>query len=137
MSDPLAAPGVAIVYDGECPLCAAYTRRLRLEAAAAALRLIDARRDAALRRQLTAEGFDLDRGMVVTVDGVRYHGARAMNVLALMSGPSGLFNRLNHRLFANPVAARALYPALTAGRRVLLALLGRRPLDDAPSPNRS
>ena len=132
MSDPLPARGVAVIYDGECPLCAAYTRRLRLVAAAGEVHLFDARRNPDLRRRLGEEGLDLDRGMVVAVDGVRYQGADAMNVLAMLSGGSGVLNRLGYTVFRSATLARALYPALAAGRRLLLALLGRPPLGDRP-----
>jgi predicted DCC family thiol-disulfide oxidoreductase YuxK len=136
---PLPAAGVAVIYDGDCPLCAAYTRRIRLAAAAGEVHLIDARQDPDLRRQLALEGLDLDQGMVVAVDGLRFHGARAMHILALMSTASGAFNRLNYLMFRSPRVARAVYPLLVAGRRLLLAMLGRQALDNLPppSPNRS
>jgi predicted DCC family thiol-disulfide oxidoreductase YuxK len=132
VSDPLPGRGVAVVYDGDCPLCAAYIRRLRLVAAAGEVHLFDARRHPDLRRSLAGEGLDPDRGMVVAVDGVRYHGARAMHVLAMLSGGSGVLNRLGYRLFRSATLARLLYPVLAAGRRALLALLGRPPLGDRP-----
>lgn len=135
MKPAIAERGVTVIYDGDCPLCAAYTRRLRLVAAAGELVLIDAREDAALRRRLAAEGQDLDDGMLVVVDGVRYHGARAVHVLALLSSGNDVFNRINYRLFRSAPMARAIYPVLAAGRRVVFALLGRSPLGDPAPPS--
>lgn len=135
MRPAIAERGVTVIYDGDCPLCTAYTRRLRLVAAAGELVLVDAREDPTLRRQLAAEGYDLDSGMLVAVDGVRYHGARAVHVLALLSGDHDVFNRVNYRLFRSAPVARAIYPVLAAGRRVVLALLGRSPLGDAAPPS--
>jgi predicted DCC family thiol-disulfide oxidoreductase YuxK len=40
----LPSAGIVIVYDGDCPLCQAYVRRLRLKETAGSVRLMDARR---------------------------------------------------------------------------------------------
>jgi hypothetical protein len=46
-------------------------------------------------------------------------------MLALLSTPSGVFNRVNGRIFSHPRLARALYPVLRAGRNSLLRILNR------------
>ena len=113
-----------IYYDGECPFCTRYVRLLRLSRVEE-VALIDLRERPALRKELQAEGFDLDSGMVVEQDGRRLGGADAINALALLSTPSDALNRLNRALLASPLAARIIYPLLRMGRWLVLFLLGR------------
>jgi len=121
--------GITVVYDGDCPLCDAYVSRMRLQEAAGRLRLVDAREEPELVDRLQRQGYRLDEGLLIRIDSQYFHGAAAMNVLALMSSRSGWFNRLNYRMFRSRRMAALLYPILVSGRRALLWLLGRKPLD--------
>ncbi|MGI1661108.1 DCC1-like thiol-disulfide oxidoreductase family protein [Palleronia sp. KMU-117] len=134
-SDPLADPlapareGPLVVYDGECPFCAAYVRMTRLRESAGPVTLVDARAGGhPVLDEIRGQGLDLDRGMVVKMDGRLYHGDAAMTALALMTTPSGLFNRTMRALFRRPGLARVIYPPMVAGRNLTLRLLGRRPI---------
>lgn len=124
---------VTVYYDGECPFCSEFVRLLRLRESVGAPELVNLRDATAARTELEAQGFDLDRGMVADISGVRYGGADALNALALLTTPSGLFNRATAVLFSSPVLARIVYPIMRAGRNATLTLLDRRPLrpDDA------
>jgi predicted DCC family thiol-disulfide oxidoreductase YuxK len=117
-----------IVYDGQCPFCSRYVALLRLRASLGQVRLIDARAGGPIVDELRRSGIDLDEGMVLKLDDRLYHGADCIHVLALLSTPSGLFNRVNAAVFRSPRAARLLYPALRAGRNTVLRLLGRSKL---------
>ncbi|HEX9904845.1 MAG TPA: DCC1-like thiol-disulfide oxidoreductase family protein [Propylenella sp.] len=136
-ADTLAAPegrnAPVLVYDGECPFCSAYVRMVRLRETFGALRLVDARSGDPLVGEIRAAGLDLDKGMVLKLDGELYFGDRCLHVLALMSTPSGAFNRVTRALFASPRLARRLYPFLVAGRNAALILLGRRKINAPPS----
>jgi hypothetical protein len=101
---------------------------MRLAESAGSLELLDARQHPELVRQLGHLGYSLDEGMLVVVGERYYHGAAAIHVLALMSSRSGWFNRLNYTLFRSPKWSSAVYPILVFGRRVLLRVLGRKPI---------
>jgi len=116
------------VYDGDCPLCIAYVSRMRLQEAAGRLQLVDARQEPELVDRLQRQGYRLDDGLLLSIGSQSFHGAAAMNVLALMSSRSGWFNRLNYRVFRSRRMAYMLYPILVSVRRVLLWLLDRKPL---------
>ena len=120
-----------VVYDGECPFCSSYVRLYRLREVAGPVHLIDAREPHAILDEVREHGFDLDDGMVVKAAGRFYHGAAAMQILAILGSGSGLFNALNRAVFRHPRLARALYPFLVRGRLVTLRLLGRRTLHSA------
>lgn len=117
--------GVTIVYDGDCPFCSAYVRMMRLREAVGPVRLVDARTEAPLVARLMAEGYDLDRGMVVQTGDAVHYGDSAVHVLSLMTTRSGIFNRLMRAVFSRKRVARAIYPPLVAGRNLTLRILGR------------
>ena len=121
----LAAPGLVIVYDGECPFCSAYVRLLRIKEAAGPVTLVDARQRPDVIAEARARGLDLDEGMLAIYGSRIYAGGEAMTMLSLLSTSSGMLNRLLARLFADPKRASLLYPALRACRNGALRLLGR------------
>lgn len=118
-----------MVYDGECPFCTAYVRFLRFRENAGPVDLIDARDGGPLVDEIVAAGLNLDEGMVLKMAGRFYHGDDCINALALMSGGSTAFNRVNAWIFKSPTRARLLYPILRAGRNTALRMLRRRKLD--------
>lgn len=119
-----------IYYDGECPFCTRYVKLLRLRDSVGHVELTDLRDDAALRDELAQSGFDLDQGMVVEMDGRRLGGADATHAMALMSTPSGAFNRLNKMMFSVPLISSVLYPVLRSGRWITLFVMGRKSIED-------
>ncbi|PLS20457.1 thiol-disulfide oxidoreductase DCC family protein [Neptunicoccus cionae] len=117
-----------IVYDGDCPFCARYVRFIRLKDTVGDVDLIDARSDDPAVEQVRATGVNLNDGMAL-IDGDRiYFGDECIHRLALMSTPSGLFNRLNAAVFRSPALSRLLYPVLKTGRAITLRLMGRTPI---------
>jgi predicted DCC family thiol-disulfide oxidoreductase YuxK len=123
--------GLWIVYDGECPFCSSYVRLYRLREVTGRVHLIDARTDHPILREVQARGFDLDEGMAVKAAGRFYHGAEALQFLAILGAGDGAFNRLNRALFRHPRLARTLYPWMVRGRLLTLRLLGRSLLGEA------
>lgn len=117
-----------IVYDGECPFCSRYVAMVRLRESLGRVRLVNARDPDPLVAELRRKGFDLDEGMVLKLGDRLYHGADCINMLALLSTPSGMFNRLNGMIFRSRTVSKLLYPVLRAGRNTVLMLLGRTKL---------
>lgn len=117
-----------IVYDGDCPFCSSYVSLLRLRDAVGPVALVNARdRDATVDEALS-QGLDLDEGMAMKYRGRWYHGDDCIHMLALLSGESGVANRLMAWLFRSPGRARILYPWMRSGRNLTLKLLGRQPI---------
>jgi predicted DCC family thiol-disulfide oxidoreductase YuxK len=118
---------IALIYDGECPVCTAYSCSVDVdEGKASGIRRINARSDDDLVKQAKEAGVDLDEGMVVLHEGKMYHGADALNIMARLAPDRGLGNRLNRLLFSNSTVSRLSYPVLRAGRNTLLKILGRK-----------
>ena len=135
-ADPtIAAHGPIIVYDGECPFCAAYMRMVRLREAAGAVTLVNAREAGhPVLRRIRDAGLNLDDGMVVEIGDQLYHGDAAMTVMAAMTSGSGLFNRVMGWAFRSPRRARLIYPPMVAGRNLTLRLLGRKKIGAPKGP---
>jgi predicted DCC family thiol-disulfide oxidoreductase YuxK len=125
---------LVVVYDGQCPFCTRFVQLYRIRQLVGQVRLVDAR-DApgsdAVLQEVHEAGLDLDLGMAVKWRGRIYHGADAMHVLALLGAEGSLFGRMNRALFTRPALARRIYPALVAGRRLTLRLLGRHLIGEA------
>ncbi|MEO0399580.1 MAG: DCC1-like thiol-disulfide oxidoreductase family protein [Pseudomonadota bacterium] len=124
------APDIYVVYDGDCPFCSAYVRMIRLREAAGAVHLIDAREAHPVVEEIKALGYDFDEGMALKVGDAIYHGDECIHQLAMMSGPSGIVNRLHFWVFQSPTRAKLLYPSLRAGRNMALRLLGKRKIGE-------
>lgn len=119
-------PNVALVYDGDCPICSAYCRAVALRALDADFRLINAREDHPIVKDIERLGLDMDEGFVLYLHGKYYHGAEAIHRLSLLTTRAGLLNRLNFLVFRSPRLSRIIYPTLRSGRNLVLFLLGRR-----------
>lgn len=121
---------ILLVYDKECPVCDAYCRMVRVREAAGTLRLVNARDVGAVMDEITAQGLDIDQGMVLKVGKVLHYGSDAIHELSLMSSPSGAFNRLNCWMFRSKRLSRILYPALRFFRNFLLKALHKTKINN-------
>ncbi|MEL6360829.1 MAG: DCC1-like thiol-disulfide oxidoreductase family protein [Pseudomonadota bacterium] len=122
---------IYVVYDGDCPFCSAYVRMVRLREVAGKVHLLDAREPHPVVEDLKAQGLDFDEGMALKIGDAVYHGDECIHQLAMMSGPSGLFNRFHFWVFQSPARARILYPFLRTGRNLALRLLGKKKIAGA------
>lgn len=114
---------ILLVYDDHCPACDNYCRMVRIRESVGVLQLINAREPSAVMDEVTALGWDIDQGMVLKVGERLFYGADAIHALALMSSPSGVFNRLNHWFFRSSGRAAIFYPLLRSSRNILLNVL--------------
>ena len=84
--------------------------------------LVNARERPDLVKALSESGVNLDEGMAVYYQGSLYVGSDAVHLLALLTTPVDLANRLAAAALGRPSFARAVYPLLRAGRNLLLRL---------------
>lgn len=130
--DPVAGQATStanwLVYDGECPFCSRYVALLKIREAVGPLKLVDARAGGLEADEVVRAGLDLDEGMVLKLSGRLYHGDDAVHALAMLSEPTGVFNRFNGWVFRSRRRSALLYPIMRAGRNATLRFLGRRKL---------
>src|SRR5262245_8798588 len=117
-----------VLYDGQCPACAHYIAATGL-AGGADVKLVDARAHPALVAEHAAAGRSIDESMVVAIGGVMHYGADATRKLAEIGQPTTRWQRSLLWFVGKAPWADALYPALAAGRRGLLRILGRPLID--------
>lgn len=121
---------ILLIYDKECPACHFYCQIVRIRQSVGELVLIDARENPEVLKEVTAQGLDIDQGMVLKMDGQLYYGSDAIHLLALLSSRSGVFNRLNYWLFSSKKISGILYPILRSFRNVLLKILGKTKINN-------
>lgn len=121
---------VLVVYDKQCPACDYYCNMVRIKESVGRLVLVDARSGGPVIEEITAQGFDIDQGMVVKVGSELYYGSDAINVLALMGTNKGFFNRMAYWSFRSRAVARVHYPILRACRNLLLKVLGKTKINN-------
>ena len=126
----MAKQQLSLVYDKQCPACNYYCQLIRINETVGELTLIDARDDNPIMKKITAQGLDIDQGMVHVIDDTLYYGSDAIQALALMSSRSGHFNQLNYQIFKHPVIAKNLYPLLRISRNILLKLLRKSKINN-------
>ena len=116
---------ITLVYDGECPVCSAYCKALALRRLDSEFKVLNAREPHPIVREINRLGLDMNEGLILKINGEYYHGADAINRLALLTTSGGMFNRINYYVFRSRFLSRMLYPILRTGRNLLLILLGK------------
>ena len=121
---------ILLVYDRECPACNAYCQVVNIRESVGELRIVDARENSQIMEEITAQGLDIDQGMVLKMGGQLYYGADAIHALALIGSRSGIFNRMNYWVFKSRTASSLLYPILRFFRNLLLKILGKSKINN-------
>ncbi|MDZ7661833.1 DCC1-like thiol-disulfide oxidoreductase family protein [Thiohalophilus sp.] len=127
-------PEILLVYDKECPLCHAYCQLVRIRESVGDLRIVDARQNSEILREITDNRLDIDQGMVLKMGDKLYYGADAIHMLALISQRSGVFNRFNYWLFSSKRLSQVLYPVFRFFRNLLLKALGKTKINNLDIP---
>lgn len=111
-----------LIYDGNCPLCSYCSKVIKIKHSVGELAIINARQDHPLVNEIREKGYDLNEGLIVKFQDHYYHGAEAINFLALVGSPSDFFNRLNVLIFKSNRLSKIFYPFLKSIRNLLLWL---------------
>ena len=54
---------ILLVYDRECPACNAYCQVIQIRKSVGNLRIVDAREDSDVLKEITSKGLDIDQGL--------------------------------------------------------------------------
>ena len=121
---------ILLIYDKECPACDNYCQVVRIRESVGELKIINARENSDVMNEISANGLDIDQGMVLKMGGQLYYGSDAIHALALISSRSGVLNRLNYWIFKSKSVSAFLYPILRFCRNLLLKLLGKTKINN-------
>ena len=115
-----------LLYDGECVYCRTYARKAKLRTPAGKrLPFIDARTVPQRVEELRRDGCDIEDGMILFLEGRRYQGAEAMEVLGAMATEPGWVNRLTRWIGSNSERTAFFYPWFQRLRKVTLWMSGK------------
>jgi len=121
---------ILLVYDRECPACNAYCQVVKIRESVGDLRIVDARENSDVLQEITAQGLDIDQGMVLKMGNQLYYGADAIHTLALIGSRSGIINRINYWIFKSESVSSILYPILRFFRNLLLKILRKSKINN-------
>ena len=128
--NPMEREEILLVYDRECPACNAYCQVVRIRESVGDLRIVDARENSKVMYEITAQGLDIDQGMVLKIGDQLYYGSDAIHLMALIGSRSGIFNRFNYWMFKSKTTSSILYPFLKLSRNLLLKILGKTKINN-------
>jgi predicted DCC family thiol-disulfide oxidoreductase YuxK len=117
-----------LIYDGECPFCTSYAKFASLSRAFPGLELISAREQRKEVAEAWLAGIDLNRDMVLRVEGKWYAGEQAIQRLAESAHNNQFRNMVLRKLFRPNRYGRGLYEVLVKLRLMYLRLSNRTPL---------
>lgn len=115
------------IYDGECPICRAGVKTVRIKEAVGQLRALDKRTadpQHPVIVQTREAGLNLNKGMVIAYGGQLYQGADALHLMAAIGSEYNWVSMLSARIFRSRWRAKLCYPFLRGARNVLLACKG-------------
>lgn len=118
---------IYVIYDGECYFCNHFIKAMRIKNVVDNLVLVNARTDD-YQALLKDHQFDLNEGMLVIIGDKYYHAAEAASILAALTTPLTLFNKLNYVLFNNKITAQYWYPICRYFRNLALKVRGVPPI---------
>jgi predicted DCC family thiol-disulfide oxidoreductase YuxK len=121
---------ILLVYDRECPACNVYCQVVKIRESVGNLRIVDARENSEVLHEITAEGLDIDQGVVLKMGDKLYYGSDAIHTLALIGSRSGILNRINYWVFKSKTMSSILYPFLRFLRNLLLKILGKSKINN-------
>ena len=113
-------PGDYLLYDGECPICAGFVKFAEFRRRHPHIKLLDARHEPALVAELRRDGYEINDGMVLVVDGKLYYGADASEKLASYRSDLPAAKRA-----AMAAIGASPYPLLRGMRNALLWVRGK------------
>lgn len=113
-----------LYYDGECPLCSHAAKTVRIKKSLQ-LQLIDARSQHPQIEKIIELGYDLNEGIVVEYDNQIYYKEDALHLLAFLSTPFNLLNRISAFILRQKILTKILYPILKKIRLLLLWIRGK------------
>ena len=115
---------ITLLYDGECPFCNQYGKYIAVRSKRD-IELLDARLHSEMVGKLRGDGYDIDKGMILLIDGRTYHGGQAVVVLGALSYDMFWYDKLVRALVKLPGFTRVIYPIIKFIRQVTLTVLGR------------
>ena len=113
------------IYDGECPFCNHFAELLELKSKINDIRILDARKNPVLIKELLDKGFDIDQGAVLYHKDKIFHGYEAINTICnQINNPSSKLLEILSITFKSSKRTKFIFPFLVTARRLALISKG-------------
>ena len=117
---------ILFIYDGECPFCNHFAHLLELKSNLPSLEILDGREKLEYLTQLYRQGYDLNNGAILIINGKIINGAEAISwICSELKDPSDTLLKLLRIIFSSNKSSKFLFPLLLWSRRILLTIKGR------------
>ncbi len=114
------------IYDGECPFCNHFAQLLELKSNFPSLKIIDGREHLSKLTTLYKQGYDINKGAILIIDGQIFHGATAVHwICSQMKEPNDSLLEFLRIIFNSSTRTHFLFPFLIWGRRLSLTFKGK------------
>jgi predicted DCC family thiol-disulfide oxidoreductase YuxK len=113
-----------IIYDGDCYFCSSYVQFTELKKSIGEVLLLNARDGGDIVLDVISKGYNLDEGMILVYKDEYYHGDACMHMIALLSKPTSIINRMIVFLSRSRILIKLMYPILRLGRNTINRLRG-------------
>ena len=121
------------IYDGECPFCNHFAQLLELKSSFPSLQIIDGRENLEQLTELYKQGYDLNKGAILIINGNIMHGADAVNwICSRIQEPNDSLLEILRIIFTSNRRSKILFPFLLWARRLSLTVKGKtwQPVSD-------
>lgn len=125
MQNAVVAPENFVLYDGECPICAAYMGIAQLKRLHPELAILNGREHPDIVAGLRTQGHEINESILVRWNGRVYAGGAATKIISDLGSDNPFLRRTALYGLGGAPWSNVLYPYLRSGRNALLRLLGR------------
>lgn len=117
----LCKPKAILYYDGDCPFCLQFQLYVELRKKVD-IELRNARDYRLEMQQFKNDGIDINKGLIVLIDGNIFHGAKALNQVQKYLEPKSYLETKFMQIMSAKRLMAVLYPLINVFRKVLLCL---------------
>lgn len=119
-----------IFFDGECPFCKNYIKLQKFVESYKNIQLLNARNHKQLVKFYLEKGFNVDKGMILNINGKIFFGDEAIWYISKITTRENFFLKLQSVIFKNIFIAKLIYPILRLGRFTFFKIFSKKFITD-------
>ena len=111
-----------IFFDGECPFCKNYIKLQKFIKIYNDIELLNARDNNQLVKFYLEKGFNVDKGMILNINGKIFFGHEAIWYISKITTSDSLFLKFQSIIFKSLFISKLIYPVLRFCRFVFFKI---------------
>lgn len=117
---------IKLYYDDECPFCKEYSRYVKLKQNYE-ITVINARDEHMQIREFKKKGMDINKGMILEIDGQLWQGEEAILQIDYLLVHKTFSDKVRTFVTTIPYLMKLLYPVIKGFRYITLKIIGKNP----------